>query len=78
MVHSQEYFVLLKNKHFIYGYIAWDIWYRTIHVAKKKRNLAAVFSWTFFLNSSKGSFRCTDRIVHTTAFVMPVVVHMLE
>ena len=28
--------------------------------------------------SSKGSFICTDRIIHTTAFVTPVVEHWLE
>ena len=28
--------------------------------------------------NSKGSFICTDRIAHTTAFVTPVVEHWLE
>ena len=28
--------------------------------------------------SSKGSFICNDRIIHTTAFVTPVVEHWLE
>ena len=28
--------------------------------------------------NSKGSFICTDRITHTTAFVTPVVEHWLE
>ena len=31
-----------------------------------------------FLISSKGSFICTDMIAHTTAFVTPVVGHLME
>ena len=73
----EEMFYLTTNStHFIYGYMASDIWLRTIQIAREGNPLPP--HGLLFPISSNGSFISTDRITHTTAFVAPVVQHWLE
>ena len=64
--------------HFIYDYIASDIWLRTILIVRKEtrcRHIGYSYRLTarvFYMHHP------TDRITHTTAFVIPVVEHWLE
>ena len=63
------YFIYLTthSTHFIYGYMASDIWLRTILIVRKETRCCHI-GYSFRL----------DRIAHTTAFVTPVVEHWLE
>ena len=71
------FYLTTHSTHFIYGYMASDIWLRTILIVKGN---PLPPHRLLFLISSKGSFICTiqHRIAHTTAFVTPVVEHWLE
>ena len=69
------------STHFIYGYMASDIWLRTILIVRKETRcchigfsfrLAARVLLFFYMHHP------TDRIAHTMAFVTPVVGHWLE
>ena len=74
------FYLTTHSTHFIYGYIASDIWLRTILIVRKKGNPLPPHRLLFPI-SSKGSFICTipqTGIAHTTAFVTPVVEHWLE
>ena len=66
-----------KEGNILFSYIASDIWQRTTQIARG--NLLLPHRLLFPI-SSKGSFICIipDRIIHTTAFVTPVVEHWLE
>ena len=69
---NQEMFYLTTHStHFIYGYMASDIWLRTILIVRKVTRCRHIGY----------SFRLTARVIliaHTTAFVTPVMVHRLE
>ena len=69
------FYLTMHSTHFIYGYIASDIWLRT----NEKGNPLPPHRLLLSINS-KGSFICTipHRISHATAFVTPVVEHWLE
>ena len=71
------FYLTTHSKHFIYGYMESHIWYRTTEIA---RGNPLPHHMPLFLICSKGSFICIipDRILHTTAFVKPVVEHWLE
>ena len=64
--------------HFIYGYMASDIWLMTILIVRKEtrcRHIGYSYRLTarvFYMHHH------TDRIKHTTTFVTPVVEHWLE
>ena len=69
------FYLTTHSTHFIYGYMASDIWLRTI----LKGNLLPQHRLLFPINTnSKGSFICTIQQTHTTAFVTLVVEHWLE
>ena len=75
----KEFFYLTTHSFIIYGYMASDIWLRTILIARKEtrcRHIGYSFSdkqqCFFYMHHP------TDRIAHTTAFVTPVVKHWLE
>ena len=72
------FYLTTHSTHFIYGYMASDIWLRTILIVRKETCLPP--HRLLLSIDSKGSFICTipDRITHTTAFVTPVVEHWLE
>ena len=62
------FYLTTHSTHFIYGYMASDIWLRTVLIVRKETRCRHIGY----------SFRLTDRIAHTTAFVTPVVEHWLE
>ena len=63
------------STHFIYGYMASHM--VKDHSDSERGNPLPPHGLLFPINS-KGSFICTDRIIHTTAVVEPVVEHWLE
>ena len=66
------------STHFIYGYMASDIWLRTILIVRKETRCRHI---GYFLRLTAKVFYMhhpTDRIAHTTAFVTPVVEYWLE
>ena len=71
------FYLTTQSTHFIYGYMASDIWLRTILIERKEtrcRHIGYSFRLTprlFYMHHP------TDRIAHTTAFVTPVVEHWL-
>ena len=68
---EREHFFYLTthSTHFIYGYMASDIWLRTTRIVRKETRCRHIGY----------SHRLTaGRITHTTAFVTPVVGHWLE
>ena len=67
------------SKHFIYGYMVSDIWFRAILIVRKEtccRHIGYSFrlaaTWFFYMH------HLTDRMAYTTTFVTPVVEHWLE
>ena len=75
----KEMFCLTTHStHFIYGYMASDIWLRTILIVREEtrcRHIGYSFRLVarlFYMHHPR------DRIAHTTAFVTPVVEHWLQ
>ena len=74
----EMFYLTTHSTHFIYGYMASDIWLRTILIVRKEtrcrhigysyRLTARVLLYALFIGS----------ITHTTAFVTPVVENWLE
>ena len=62
----EMFYLTTHSTHFIYGYMASDIWLRTILIVRKETRCRHI------------GYHPTDRITHTTAFVTPVVEHWLE
>ena len=56
MITRKEKFYLMTHSHFIYGYMASDIWLRTIRIMRKE---IRCHHRLLFLINSKGSFICT-------------------
>ena len=75
---KEMFYLTTQSTHFIYGYMASDIWLRTIQIVRKEtccRHIGYSFRLTarvLFMHHP------TDRIAHTMAFVTPVVEHWLE
>ena len=71
MGEREIFYLTMHSTHFIYGYMASDIWLRTILIVRTPHRLLLSIN-------RKGSFICTipDRIAHTTAFVTPGVLRM--
>ena len=74
----EMFYLTTHSTHFIYGYMASDMWLRTILIVRKEtrcRHIGYSYRLTagfFYMHHP------TDRITHTTAFVTPVVEHWLE
>ena len=74
----EMFYLTTHSTHFIYGYMASDIWLRTILIVRKETRCRHIgYSYrlaarVFYMHHP------TDRITHTTAFVTPVVEHWLE
>ena len=72
------FYLTTHSTHFIYGYMASNIWLRTILIVSKEtrfRHIGYSYRLTarvFYMHHP------TDRITHTTAFVTPVMEHWLE
>ena len=62
------FYLTTHSTHFIYSYMASDIWLRTILIVRKETRCRHIGY----------SYRLTARIMHTTAFVTPVVEHWME
>ena len=79
LLREREMFYLTTHStHFIYGYMASDIWLRTILIVRKETRCRHI---GYSNQLEQGFFYMhhpTDRITHTTAFVTPVVEHWLE
>ena len=75
---KEMFYLMTHSTHFIYGYMASNIWSRTIQIVRKEtrcRHIGYSFQLTtrfFYMHHP------TDSIAHTTAFVTPVVEHWLE
>ena len=69
------FYLTTHSTHFIYGYNLWRQTYGIKDHSDSERGNPLPFPI-----SSKGSFICfpTDRVIHTTGFVTPVVEHCLE
>ena len=71
-------YLTTHSTHFIYGYMASDIWLRTILIVRKETRCRYI-GYSFLLTARYFYMhQPTDRIAHTTAFVTPVVEHWLE
>ena len=58
------FYLTTHSTHFIYGYMASDIWLRTILTVRKETRCRHIgYSYRFYMHHR------TDRITHTTAFV---------
>ena len=77
---KEMFYLTTHSTHFIYGYMASDIWLRTILIVRKKTRCRHI-GYSFRLAARVLFFYMhhpTDMITHTTAFVTPVVEHWLE
>ena len=65
------FYLTTHSTHFMYGYMASDIWLRTILIMRKETCCCHIGysyqQWFFYMHHPK------DRITHTTAFVTPIV-----
>ena len=69
----EMFYLTTHSTNFIYGYMASDIWLRTILIVRKE------IGYFFWLMARVLLYASSpDRIAHTTAFVTPVVEHWLE
>ena len=72
-------YLTTHSTHFIYGYMASDIWLRTILIVRKETRCRHIgYSYRLTARVLLYMHHPTDRITHTTAFVTPVVEHWLE
>ena len=72
------FYLTTHSTHFIYGYMASDIWLRTILIVRKETRCRHI-GYSFQLTARVLLYaHPTDRIAHTTAFVTPVVELWLE
>ena len=67
------FYLTMHSTHFIYGYMASDMWLRTILIVRGNPLLTHRLHQGFFYIHHP-----TDRIAHTMAFVTPVVEHWLR
>ena len=75
----EMFYLTTHSTHFIYGYMASDIWLSTILIVRKETRCRHM-GYYFRLAAMVFLYmhHPTDRITHTTAFVTPVVEHWLE
>ena len=66
---KEMFYLTTHSTHFIYGYMASDVWQRTTQIGREKTRCRHI-GYSFRLAAS-----VTDRITHTTTFVTPVVDH---
>ena len=73
------FYLTTHSTHFIYGYMASDIWLRTILIVRTETRCRHIsYSYPLTARVLLYMHHPTDRITHTTAFVTPVVEHWLE
>ena len=66
------FFLITHSTHFIYAYMVSDI-----QIAREE-TCCCLMGYSFRLAARVLLYTPTDRIVHTTAFVTPVMEHWLE
>ena len=72
------FYLTTHSTHCIYGYMASDIWLRTIQIVRKETCCRHI-GYSFRLTARILLYApYKDRIAHTTAFVTPVMEHWLE
>ena len=72
------FYLTTHSTHFMYGYMASDIWLRTILIVRKETRCRHI-GYSFRLTARVLLYaHPTDRIAHTTVFITPVVEHWLE
>ena len=69
------FYLTTHSTHFIYGYMASDIWLRTTQIVREETRCRHM-GYSFRLTARVLLY--ADRIAHTTAFVTPVVEHWVE
>ena len=69
------FYLTTHSTHFIYGYMASDIWLKTILIVRKETRCRHI-GYSFRLAAMVILYAPSHR--HTTAFVTPVVEHWLE
>ena len=72
------FYLTMHSTHFIYGYMASDIWLRTILIVRKETRCHHIATLIDYQQGFFYMHHPTDRITHTMAFVTPVVEHWLE
>ena len=76
---KEMFYLTTHSTHFIYGYMASDIWLKTILIVRKETRCRHMgYSLRLTARVLLYAPSPTDRIAHTTAFVTPVVEHWLE
>ena len=76
---KKMFYLTTHSTHFIYGYMASDIWLRTILIVRKETRCRHIgYSFRLTTRVLLYTSHPTDKIAHTTAFVTPVVVYWLE
>ena len=73
ILEREMFYLTTHSTHFIYGYMASDIWLRTILIVRKETHCRYI-GYYFRLIARVP----TERIAHITAFVTPVVEDWLE
>ena len=77
---KEMFYLMMHSTHFIYGYMASDIWLRTILIVRKETRCRHI-GYSYRLTARVLLYapsHTTDRIAHTTAFDTPVMEHWLE
>ena len=75
---KEMFYLTTHSTHFIYGYMASDIWLRTIQVAREETRCRHM-GYSFRLAAKVLLYAPSHRQdIHTTAFVTQVVEHWLE
>ena len=69
------FYLTTHSIHFIYGYMASNIWLRTILIVRKETHCSHI-GYSFRLTANFFYMHYpTDKIAHTTPFVIPVMEH---
>ena len=71
----EMFYLTTHSTHFIYGYMASDIWLRTILILRKETRCRHI-GYSYQLTARVLLYAPSHR--HTTAFVTPIVEHWLE
>ena len=75
---KEKFYLTTHSAYFNYGYMASDIWLRTILIVRKETRCRHI-GYSFRLTARVLLYaHPTDRITHTTTFVSPVGEHWLE
>ena len=73
---KEMFYLTTHSTHFIYGYMASDIWLMTILIVREETCCRHI-GYSFRL-AARVLLHVQDKIAHTTAVVTPVVEHWLE